>query len=93
LKATTEFRVRLKKAEKERLIRLNLSLAIALVISVFLNVFLCIQLGKLRSNSHNNANWKEKIGLNNPFTALVWAFLALTIVLGLIGLIGGLSTL
>ncbi|MCC9023039.1 hypothetical protein [Bacillus nakamurai] len=72
---------------------MNLYVVTALVISVFLNIVLCIQLGKLRANSHTNAQWRERMGLNNPFGALVWAFLAIIIILALIGLLAGVSDL
>ncbi|GFM12988.1 uncharacterized protein FW1_contig-03-314 [Bacillus sp. FW1] len=70
---------------------LNLYLVTALVISVLLNVILCIQLGKLRTSRFSK--WKESTGINTPYAALVWAFLAITIVLSLIGLLAGVSDL
>ncbi|WP_264240424.1 hypothetical protein [Bacillus subtilis] len=70
---------------------LNLYLVTALVISVLLNVILCIQLGKFRTS--RISKWKEGMGINTPFAALVWAFLAITIVLSLIGLLAGVSDL
>lgn len=73
--------------------KMNLYLVIALVISVFLNVILCIQLIKYKTNRSTNINWKERMGLNNPFTAIVWAFLFITIFLSLMILIGGINTL
>ncbi|GLI88064.1 hypothetical protein ANABIO4_14160 [Bacillus subtilis] len=70
---------------------LNLYLVTALVISVLLNVILCIQLGKFRTSRFSK--WKESTGINTPYAALVWAFLAITIVLSLIGLLAGESDL
>ena len=72
---------------------MNLYVVTALVISVFLNVILCIQLGKLKADSRNKNQWRERMGLNSPFGALVWAFLAITIILALIGLLAGISDL
>lgn len=69
---------------------LNLYLVTALVISVLLNVILCIQLGKFRTSRFSK--WKG-MGINTPFAAVVWAFLAITIVLSLIGLLAGVSDL
>ncbi|CAN2255113.1 hypothetical protein STFR1_70156 [Bacillus vallismortis] len=74
---------------KERLMGLNLYLVTALVISVLLNVMLCTQLGKFRTS--RTSKWKEGMGMNTPFAALVWGFLAITIVLSLIGLLAGVN--
>ncbi|KAF1678293.1 hypothetical protein BTW01_13525 [Bacillus sp. SKDU12] len=68
---------------------MSLYLAIALVISVLLNVILCIQLGKFRTS--RTSKWKEGMGINTPFAALVWAFLAIAIFLSLIGLLAGVG--
>ncbi len=90
------FTIKLFKCFKnnlERLMNMNLYLVIALVISVFFNVILCIQLAKYKTNRSTNINWKERMGLNNPFTAIVWAFLFITIFLSLMILIGGINTL
>lgn len=89
------FTIKLFKCLKnlERLMKMNLYLVIALVISVFFNVILCIQLIKYKTNRSTNINWKERMGLNNSFTAIVWAFLFITIFLSLMILIGGINTL
>lgn len=66
---------------------MNLFLVTALIVSVFLNVALCILLVKFRNNPE--ANWRQVLGLHNPLNALIWAFLAITIFLGLVaGLMG-----
>nr|WP_284929300.1 hypothetical protein [Bacillus subtilis] len=70
---------------------LKLYLLTALVISVFLNIILCIQLGKFRTS--RISRWKEGMGINTPFSALIWAFLAIAVFLGLIGLLAGVSDL
>lgn len=70
---------------------MNLYLLTTLVISVLLNIILCIQLGKFRTS--RNSRWKEGMGINTPFSALIWAFLAITVVLSLIGLLAGVSDL
>lgn len=69
---------------------MNLYLIPALVISLCLNVFLYIQLAKNKTDESTKIGWKERIGLNNPLTALIWAFLCISIVLGLFGLLVGL---
>ncbi|UOX38269.1 hypothetical protein [Bacillus phage BUCT083] len=74
----------------ERLINMNLYLVPALVISLCLNVVLYIQLTKNKTAESTKIRWKERIGLNNPLTALIWAFLCISIVLSLFGLLVGL---
>lgn len=73
--------------------KMNLYLVVALVISVFLNVILCIQLAKYKTSHSTNISWKERMGLDNPFTAIVWAFLCITIFLSLMVLFAAINTL
>ncbi|MBZ5216498.1 hypothetical protein MOB74_06285 [Bacillus paralicheniformis] len=64
---------------------MNLSLAVALVISVFLNIF---QLAQLKSNNRKNANWNERIKRPlNPFTSILWTYFAIIILLMLAALV------
>ncbi|GIN54684.1 hypothetical protein OIO07_09835 [Bacillus paralicheniformis] len=64
---------------------MNLSLAVALVISVFLNIF---QLAQLKSNNRKNANWNERTKRPlNPFTSILWTYFAIIILLMLAALV------
>ncbi|MEC1171593.1 hypothetical protein P9B40_09865, partial [Bacillus paralicheniformis] len=64
---------------------LNLSLAVALVISVFLNIF---QLAQLKSNNRKNVKWNESTTRPlNPFTAILWTYFAIIILLMLAALV------
>ncbi len=74
----------------ERVVKMNLYLIPALIISLCLNVVLYIQLAKNKTAESTKIRLKERIGLNNPLTALIWAFLCISIVLSLFGLLVGL---
>lgn len=64
---------------------LNLSLAVALVISVFLNI---IQLAQLKSNSRKNEKWEESTNRQlDPFTAILWTYFAIIILIMLAALV------
>ncbi|MFC1286517.1 hypothetical protein ABE057_07565 [Bacillus paralicheniformis] len=63
---------------------LNLTLAVALVISVFLNIF---QLAQLKSNNRKNVKWNESTTRSNPFTAILWTYFAIIILLMLAALV------
>ncbi|MGO4900912.1 hypothetical protein ACG2QI_18190 [Bacillus sp. GM2] len=64
---------------------MNLSLAVALVISVFLNIF---QLAQLKFNNRKNVNWNESTKRPlNPFTAILWTYFAIIILLMLAALV------
>ncbi|WP_458117729.1 hypothetical protein [Bacillus sp. PK6-026] len=64
---------------------MNLSLAVALVISVFLNIF---QLALIKSNNRKNANWNESTKRPlNPFAAILWTYFAIIILLMLAALV------
>ncbi|MCY7848117.1 hypothetical protein MOA99_05535 [Bacillus haynesii] len=64
---------------------LNLSLAVALVISVFLNIF---QLAQLKSNNRKNVKWEENTKSPlNPFTAILWTYFAIIILFMLAALV------
>ncbi len=71
---------------------MNLSLAVALVISVFLNI---IQLIQFRSNNRTNVNWEEDNTKRplNPFNAILWVYLAIIILLMLAALISVITLL
>lgn len=73
-----------------KVIKMTFYLVPALVISLCLNVVLYIQLVKNKTVESSKIRWKERIGLNNPLTALIWAFLCISIVLSLFGLLVGL---
>lgn len=73
-----------------KVIKMTFYLVSALVISLCLNVVLYIQLAKNKTAESTKIGWKERIGLNNPLTALIWAFLCISIVLSLFGLLVGL---
>ncbi|MCY8000543.1 hypothetical protein [Bacillus haynesii] len=64
---------------------MNLSLAVALVISVFLNI---IQLAQLKSNSRKNEKWEESTKRQlDPFTAILWTYFAIIILIMLAALV------
>ncbi|OJT66837.1 hypothetical protein BFP46_22525 [Bacillus licheniformis] len=70
---------------------MNLSLAVALVISVFLNI---IQLIQSKSNNRTNVKWEDNTKRPlNPLNAILWVYLAIIILLMLAALISVITLL
>ena len=59
-----------------------------LMVSVFLNVSLFIRLKSYKlHHKEYKPTWKHVIGLTNPVSALLWAFLVIAVFLGAVVLV------